>query len=190
MKNNKINLILILVAIVWLLLLNSCRAVKKDQTSSSESVVVVTTDSIVTEAKTEINEALKKTETVDQTIKTVKKQVKITPVDPTRPSSATTPDGYKYDLNNAQLDITEINENTDKTTTLSESSEKNNTSTIKKTKKNKAKAEIIKNTKVVNIQKEEVSWFQLWWLYVLIALALLWCFKNPIIYFFTKKTIV
>jgi hypothetical protein len=169
---------------ILLLLVMSCSARKHAKTVSEEVVKTENSENSTLAKKEEANSEVKSNIKVDEKTRAVKKEINLKPIDPTKPSSATTPDGKKYDLNNAEVNITETEENSNTNLWNSQNSQNSNLSESLAKANLQSTTESLKETSDLKTEREARSIFDFWWLWLIAAGILLWIFKAPIIHWF------
>jgi hypothetical protein len=174
----------LLVSFLFLFSVTSCSARKHSKSTTEEVVKTENSDNSTLAKKEENNSEVKSITKVDDKAKTVKKEIILKPIDPTKPSSATTPDGKKYDLNNAEVNITETEENNNRNLWNSQNSQNSNLSQSLAKANLQSTTESVKETSDLKTEREARSIFDFWWLWLIAAGILLWIFKAPIIHWF------
>jgi hypothetical protein len=178
------SLIYLFVTAILLLLLMSCSARKHSESTNEEVVKTENSDNSTLAKKEEASSEVKTITKVDDKTKTVKKEINLKPIDPTKPSSATTPDGKKYDLNNAEVNITETEENNNRNIWNSQNSQNSNLSQSLAKANLQATTAANSKTDTSNTEREARSVFDFWWLWLIGSGILLWIFKAPILHWF------
>jgi hypothetical protein len=169
---------------ILLLLVMSCSARKHSKSTTEEVVKTAVSDNSTLTKKEEANSEVKSNIKVDEKTRAVKKEINLKPVDPTKPSSATTPDGKKYNLNNAEVNITETEEDSNTNLWNSQNSQNSNLSESLAKANLQSITESLKETSGLKTEREARSIFYFWWLWLIAAGILLWILKAPIIHWF------
>jgi len=172
---------------ILLLMVMSCSARKKSKSTTEEVVKIENSDNSTLTKKEEANSEVKTITKVDEKTKTVKKEINLKPIDPTKPSSATTPDGKKYDLNNAEVNITETEDDSNRNLWNSQNSQNYNLSESLFKAKLQATTAAKNKTDVSNTERKARTIFDFWWLWLIAAGILIWVFKAPIIHWFLTR---
>jgi len=172
---------------ILLLMVMSCSARKKSKSTTEEVVKIENSDNSTLTKKEEANSEVKTITKVDEKTKTVKKEINLKPIDPTKPSSATTPDGKKYDLNNAEVNITETEDDSNRNLWNSQNSQNYNLSESLFKANLQATTAAKNKTDVSNTERKARTIFDFWWLWLIAAGILIWVFKAPIIHWFLTR---
>jgi hypothetical protein len=151
------------------IVLNSCSSRKKEVEKTEESYKVENTDSSEEGNKVESNTKLENQIKVDDKTKTVTATKKWIPIDPTKPSSKTDPDGKKTVFSNSSYEEETTTELKDKKTNKTENSLTSNKSEtlVKKAAAKKKKGK--KKTLDTDLDKSGLDfWSWLWVLWIIV----------------------
>ena len=162
----------ITIAILLIVILASCGAVKKKTSKISEETKIEKLDSIKTIEKDTSN--IKKTEQtkVDDKTKTVVKKTTWEPVDPTKPASTIEPDGTKTNLNNVKKIVEETIQSNDVKTDNSKNYEESKKSEKETKSESQTKTEINKDQKEIDLDKKQWNPWSLIWVLIPIGIMI------------------
>lgn len=185
------SIMVFLVTGVMILLLTACGARKKDLSKTNESNKIEFTDKSKTDKSENSESNIKKSETktVNNQDQTITIEEIAEPIDPTKEAIFIDKEGKKQSLvNGKKTTKTTVKNNNTKADTKKEYTEVTKTDKKESEAKDiKTKAEADKKTVEIAVNRDAVSVFSFWWLWLIIAVALIWFFKAPIIHWFIKQ---
>ena len=156
---------------VFVLIMSSCGSKKKttEETRTSQNTEVATSSTIKTEASSNVqtNVVQSTNEATDEVTTTTTS----TPIDNTKPSIITTPDGKVLTLNNAAYTTIKTTKKKQAESTVTDLSKSDHKEVIEAKAETKSVVQETSTVKKVDKQKESTSFP--WWIWVLIAVAVL-----------------
>lgn len=171
----------------------SCGALKKDQTKIEELAKTEesakTNNTLKLDKEMSVESNVKKTEntTVDDQNETVTKETVYEPIDNSKPASVIDPDGKKTDLNNSKKTVKETRQKNNTKTDITKASEETLKSEEKAKLEAAAKSEVKKAAakkklaEESNLNREEWSAFNWFWLLIPVGAYSVWKNKKLII---------
>jgi hypothetical protein len=177
MKKQKINHVLLwVIAITVGLLLNSCSSRKAEKQRLSEALETEIAINENLDLKTDLNVKLETVAVIDDKTETTTTTKTWAPVDPTKPSSMTDPEGKKRDFNNSTYKEEETKEKKNAKTLETLKAEITKKEDVAKGLKTLDKAQVKKASETITIDKKGFLLSNWIWIIIffIIAIALLY----------------